>query len=154
MMKQNPNRVQAWAYVYVQALLLLLLVLVDKRFGPEIPRVVCLGWVLEFLGIIGIFVCAASLRRSLTVVPLPKEDGQLSTGGLYRYVRHPMYSSVLLFALGIAIDSGSAFKYLLTLFLYILFRFKSIYEEKYLTLKYPDYAAYAARIPRFIPFIK
>lgn len=153
-MNQTPNRVQAWAYVYVQALLLLLLVLVDKRFGPKIPRVSFLGWVLESLGIIGVLICALSLRRSLTAVPLPKEDGQLSTGGLYRYVRHPMYSSVLLFAFGIAFDSGSAFKYLLTVLLYILFHFKSVYEEKYLMLKYPDYAAYAARIPLFIPFIK
>lgn len=155
MMKpQNPNRVQAWSYVYVQALLLMLLVLVDKRFGPGIPRILLLGWVLEFVGIVGVLVCAASLGRSLTAVPLPKEDGQLSTARLYRYVRHPMYSSVLIFALGIAVDSGSAFKYLLTVFLYILFHFKSVYEEKYLRLKYPDYASYAERIPRFIPFTK
>lgn len=154
MMSERPNQLQAWSYVFVQALLLLLLVFLDANSGPQIHRLVFVGRTLEGLGIIGVLVCAASLRRSLTVVPIPKEDGQLSTTGLYQYVRHPMYSSVLLFALGIALSSGSLIKYLLTLLLYLLFHAKSTYEEKYLKLKYPDYAEYASRIPRFIPFTK
>ncbi|HEY3293649.1 MAG TPA: isoprenylcysteine carboxylmethyltransferase family protein [Candidatus Nanopelagicaceae bacterium] len=154
MMSERPNQLQAWSYVFVQALLLLLLVFLDANIGPQIHRFVFVGRTLEGLGIIGVLVCAASLRRSLTVAPIPKEDGQLSTTGLYQYVRHPMYSSVLLFALGIALSSGSLIKYLLTLLLYLLFHAKSTYEEKYLKLKYPDYAEYASRIPRFIPFTK
>lgn len=154
MMSERPNQLQAWSYVFVQALLLLLLVFLDANIGPQIHRFVFVGRMLEVLGIIGVLVCAASLRRSLTVVPIPKEYGQLSTTGLYQYVRHPMYSSVLLFALGIALSSGSLIKYLLTLLLYLLFHAKSTYEEKYLKLKYPDYAEYASRIPRFIPFTK
>lgn len=151
---ESPNRLQAWAYVFVQALLLIFLVFLDRKVGPQIHRFVILGWLFEWLGIIGVLVCAASLRRSLTVVPIPKEEGKLSTTGLYRYVRHPMYSSVLLFALGIALHSGSAIKYLLVASLYVLFHMKSVYEERYLRLKYPDYAQYSDRIPRFIPFIK
>lgn len=150
----NPNKVQAWSYVFIQALLLALLVFLSQSVGPQIHRFFTLGWTFEWLGIIGLFVCAASLRRSLTVVPIPKESGELSTSGLYRYVRHPMYSSVLLFAMGIALHSGSAIKYLLALSLYVLFYLKSVYEEKYLKLKYPEYAQYSARIPRFMPFTK
>lgn len=149
---ESPNQLQAWSYVFVQALLLILLVFLDRNVGPQIHRFVIFGWTFEWLGIVGVLVCAASLRRSLTVMPIPKEEGKLSTTGLYRYVRHPMYSSVLLFALGIALHSGSAIKYLLMVFLYILFHMKSVYEEKYLRLKYPDYAEYSARIPRFFPF--
>lgn len=151
---KSPNQLQAWSYVFVQALLLILLVFLDRNIGPQIHRFVIFGWAFEWLGIIGVLVCAASLRRSLTVVPLPKEKGKLSTTGLYRYVRHPMYSSVLLFALGIALHGGSAIKYLLVVSLYVLFHLKSVYEERYLRLKYPDYAEYSARIPRFIPFTK
>lgn len=153
-MPERPNQLQAWSYVFVQALLLLLLIFLDANIGPQIHRLVVVGRTLECLGIIGVFVCAASLRRSLTVVPIPKAEGQLSTTGLYQYVRHPMYSSVLLFALGIALGSGSLIKYLLGLLLYFLFHAKSVYEEKYLKLKYPDYEEYAKKIPRFIPFTK
>jgi len=154
MESKPPNQLQAWSYVFVQAMLLLLLVFLDQNMGPQFHRLVVLGRSVEGLGIIGVLVCAASLRRSLTVVPIPKEDGQLSTTGLYRYVRHPMYSSVLLFTLGIALSSGNLIKYLLGLLLYFLFHAKSAYEEKYLKLKYPDYEEYAKRIPRFIPFTK
>lgn len=154
MESERPNQLQAWSYVFVQALLLIVLVFLDRKIGPQVHRFEILGRIFEYLGIFGVLVCAASLRRSLTVVPIPKEDGRLSTTGLYRYVRHPMYSSVLLFALGIALNSGSFVKYVLALLLYLLFHAKSVYEEKYLKLKYPDYAEYARRIPRFIPFTK
>jgi len=154
MKTEGPNQLHAWSYVFVQGVLLALLVFLNESIGPQVHRLVIVGRFLESLGIIGVLVCAASLRRSLTVVPIPKEEGQLSTSGLYRYVRHPMYSSVLLVALGISLNSGSMIKYLLTLFLYVLFYLKSVYEEKYLRLKYPDYAEYSSRIPRFIPFTK
>lgn len=154
MESKSPDRSQAWSYVFVQAVLLVLLVFLGQDIGPQLHHFVILGRSLEVLGIIGVLVSAASLRRSLTVVPIPKEEGQLSTTGLYRYVRHPMYSSVLLLALGISLNSGSVIKYLLTLSLYVLLHLKSVYEEKYLKLKYSDYAEYSARIPRFIPFTK
>ena len=154
MESERPNKLQAWSYVFVQALLLVSLLFLDRKIGPQVHRYEIVGRSLEYVGIVGVLVCAASLRRSLTAVPIPKVDGQLTTTGLYRYVRHPMYSSVLLLAIGIALTNGSALKYFLTLLLYLLFYAKSVYEEKYLKLKYPDYADYALRIPRFIPFTK
>ncbi len=151
---QNPNQLQAWTYVLVQAVLLALLFFFKGGIGPQIDRFLLLGRALELLGVLGVLICAATLRRSLTAMPIPKEDGKLSTTGLYRYVRHPMYTSVLLLALGIALHSGSAIKYLLVAFLYLLLYLKSVFEEKYLRLKYSEYAEYSARIPRFVPFTK
>jgi protein-S-isoprenylcysteine O-methyltransferase Ste14 len=151
---EKPNRVQAWTYVFIQGVLLALIVFLSQRLGPQAHRLIFVGSLIEWLGILGILISAASLRRSLTAVPLPKEDGVLSMSGLYRYVRHPMYSSVLLLAFGIALNSGSIIKYFLVICLYVLFYFKSVYEEKYLRLKYPEYAVYSAQIPRFIPFTK
>ena len=149
-----PNKLQAWTYVFVQALLLILLVFFNGRIGPQIDRFVFLGCALGLLGVLGVLICAATLRRSLTAMPIPKEDGKLSTTGLYRYVRHPMYASVLLLALGIALHSGSAIKYLLVALLYFLLYLKSVFEEKYSRLKYSEYTEYSARIPRFVPFTK
>jgi protein-S-isoprenylcysteine O-methyltransferase Ste14 len=145
---------QAWAYVFIQVVLLSLLVFLESGRGPQFHRYVLLGRTLQLLGILGVFICAASLRSSLTAVPLPKEEGKLSTTGPYRYVRHPMYTSVLLLALGIALHGGSAIKYVLVILLYLLFYLKSVFEEKYLRLKYVEYADYSDRIPRFIPFTK
>lgn len=146
---QIPNALHAWLYVFLQTVLLALLVFFNRHTGPQVHRLILLGAFLELLGILGVFICAASLRRSLTAVPIPKEDGQLTTSGLYRYVRHPMYTSVLLLSVGIAMGSGSVIKYFLVVALFVLFYFKSVYEEKYLTLKYPEYAQYSAKIRRF-----
>lgn len=150
----RPNQLQAWSYVFIQGVILALLIFFNRKIGPQFHRFVLFGTLLEWVGIVGVLLCAVSLRRSLTAVPIPKEDGTLSTSGLYKYVRHPMYTSVLLLSVGIALSNGSMIKYVFMVCLCVLFYFKSIYEEKYLVLKYPAYADYSARIPRFIPFTK
>jgi len=148
----QPNKLVALSYVIVQAIILALLIFVNMAHGLTISKLVILGSILEWLGIIGILVSAYIIRSSLTAMPLPKEHGQLATNGLYKYVRHPMYTSVLIFSLGLAINSGEIYKYLLVIGLTVLFYYKSIYEEEYLTKKYVDYKSYANKTPRLVPF--
>ena len=80
----RPNQLQAWSYVFIQGVILALLIFFSRKMGPQIHRFVFVGTLLEWLGVAGVLICAASLRRSLTAVPIPKEDGTLSTSGLYR----------------------------------------------------------------------
>ncbi len=150
----KANNYQAWGFVAVQAVLLGLLVFMPADFGPSVSRFELAGTIFEWLGLLGIVLSAITIRSSLTVVPLPKQQGKLGTTGLYSYVRHPMYTSVLLLSLGIALLSGNLIKYVLVACLYALFYFKSQYEERYLRQKYPGYVQYAKRTPRFVPFIK
>lgn len=131
-----------------------MLIFLNNGLGPNVTKFEVVGTVLEWLGGIGIIVSAVSIRSSLTPVPLPKERGKLSIDGLYRFVRHPMYTSVLILALGIAILGGSVIKYGLVACLVLLFHYKASYEEKYLSQKYPGYEAYAENTPRFIPRVK
>ena len=150
----KPNKLVALSYVSVQAIILVLLIFVNLAYGFTFRKFVIAGSVLEWLGIIGILVSAYSIRRSLTAMPLPKEHGQLATNGLYKYVRHPMYTSVLIFSLGLAINSGEMYKYLLVVALTVLFYYKSIYEEVYLSNKYAKYKGYAKITPRLVPFLR
>ncbi|GAC1391899.1 MAG: hypothetical protein NVSMB46_06110 [Candidatus Saccharimonadales bacterium] len=147
-----PNQMIAWSYVIVQAGILGLLVFFNPSFGFDVTKLGTLGSVLELLGGTGVLLSAITIRSSLTAVPLPKKHGRLGTTGLYKYVRHPMYSSVLVLSLGIALHSGNILKYLLVISLFVLFSYKSKYEEHYLRLKYPGYAEYTKRTPRLIPF--
>jgi len=151
---EPANRRHAQSYVAVQFIILALLVLVSNRVGFQFRKFGYVGTLCEAFGTLGFLLSANVMRSTLTAIPIPKPDGKLSTSGLYKYVRHPMYSSVLLFCLGLALRSGSLYKYLLTLALAVLFYFKSAYEEKYLLEKYPEYQGYAERVPRFIPFTK
>ncbi|MDP1719551.1 MAG: isoprenylcysteine carboxylmethyltransferase family protein [Candidatus Nanopelagicaceae bacterium] len=151
---KNLNRWPSRIFVLVQGIILGLLLFTHINFGGSIRRFFWLGTTFEWIGIIGILVAALSLRRSLTAMPIPKADGKMTRQGLYRYVRHPMYSSVLLFSLGIALYYGSLYKYLLVGALLVFFYFKSSYEENFLMEKYPDYSNYAKVTPRFLPRLK
>lgn len=149
----EPNKLVALSYVLVQAIILGLLIFVNLTFGLKVREFALIGNVFKWVGILAVLISAYSIRRSLTAMPLPKEHGQLATNGLYKYVRHPMYTSVLTFSLGLALLSGEAYKYILVIGLAVLFYYKSIYEEKFLIKKYGDYEKYAQKTPRFLPRI-
>ncbi len=153
MADKPANHLRAWSYVFVQGLILVLLVFLSDDIGPTVSRVAYVGAALEWLGFIGILMSAISIRTSLTALPLPKQHSRLGTSGLYKYVRHPMYTSVIILALGIALLSGNIIKYGLVIGLIVLFYRKSVYEEHYLRLKHSDYEAYAKKTPRFIPLL-
>ena len=150
----SPNKLKAIIFVIIQVILLIGLVFISNNIGPKLLHFRLTGTIFVFLGLIGIIVSAVTIRSSLTVMPLPKDNGQLGTTGLYKFVRHPMYTCVLLLSLGIAVASGSLIKYGLVIGLYVLFYNKSRYEEKFLRQKYADYKDYAHHTPRFIPFLK
>ncbi|MCL4357497.1 isoprenylcysteine carboxylmethyltransferase family protein [Patescibacteria group bacterium] len=150
----KPDSRLALAYVIAQAIILLLLIFTNISFGVSILKLAWLGIILEALGVIGILLSADSIRTSLTALPLPKEHGRLLTSGLYRYMRHPVYTSILVFALGLAISGGGPYEYLLFIGLTILFAYKSKYEEFYLAKKYAGYQQYANKTPKFVPLLK
>ena len=102
-------------------------------------------------GLVLAAVAASSLGRGATPLPLPNKRTQLRTGGLYRLVRHPIYSGVLLFAGGRAAGSGSRPKLLLFVALVALLTGKARFEEKQLRGRFPGYGEYASRTPRFLP---
>lgn len=151
-MQDIEKKLPSWLFVSAQMVLLGLLIFGNFHSAFDIERFVLFGVICEGLGVVGIIISALSLRKSLTAMPIPKAGGELSTGGLYRYVRHPMYTSVLLLAFGIAFQSGHFFRYAVAVLLTILLYFKSSYEEKFLVQMYSDYTHYSAQTPRFIPF--
>ena len=82
-----------------------------------------------------------------------KENPELVTTGPYRFVRHPIYSGILLAMLGSALASG-----LLWLLVFILFGSYFVYaahtEEQIMQRQFPgQYPAYQKRTNALIPFI-
>ena len=106
--------------------------------------------VLTGAGLVLVVASALNLGRSLTPLPAPKAAAHLKTDGLFRLVRHPIYSGVMLWAIGFAVSSGGLRHLLLTVLLCLFFNAKARHEEKLLRQKFPNYDAYAARTPRFI----
>lgn len=72
------------------------------------------------------------------------------TGGAFSISRHPIYTSIILLAFSFGIFSESEFGLIITVLLFIVFYFKSNYEEHLLLLKYPEYSAYKKSTRKFL----
>ena len=92
------------------------------------------------------------LGRSLTPTVVPVAEGQLVTGGLYAWVRHPIYLAVILLLTGMALWSGRwGAGLLVALLAYGYFDRKAAAEERLLLARYPGYAAYRTRVGKLLP---
>ena len=108
-----------------------------------------LGAVGGVLALGGLF----SLGKNLTAVPKPKENAHMVEHGAYRWVRHPIYSGIILGAFGLALLRAGWLGVLYALILLLFFDIKSRKEEEWLREKYVDYAAYQQRVKKLIPFL-
>lgn len=148
----DRDRIIAWAFVLVQLILLAAVILLPARSDWTAP-----SWLsnsaraLSLVGLLVVGIGLVNLGRSATPLPTPVRDGELRSHGLYRYVRHPIYSGVMAFAIGSAIPSGSIAAAVAALALIMWLAVKARWEERRLSARYPGYSAYADRTPRFIP---
>ena len=146
------RRTVGWAFVAGQVVLLVALVLLPGRDDWPTPSWVwMIGQVLVIAGFVLMIVASLRLGRGLTATPVPNRRGQLITGGLYRYVRHPIYTGVLLIVVGLTLRSGSFVTLAVAVVTVVFFDRKARWEEAQLRERYPDYAEYASRTPRFVP---
>ena len=126
--------------------------------GVEVLRAPRTPWPLLLLGagLIaagGALIALASQRlgRRLRAHPAPHQATVLRTDGVYGMVRHPIYLGLLLGALGAMLLARTPLAALAVGALTALLHVKSRLEERLLTERFPDYADYAARVPRILP---
>jgi protein-S-isoprenylcysteine O-methyltransferase Ste14 len=91
------------------------------------------------------------LGRTFTAMPRPREDGSLVREGIYARIRHPIYAGSIGLGLGWSMITLSPPALAATLALVIVLDLKARLEETWLTVQYPEYAAYRQRTHRFIP---
>ena len=93
----------------------------------------------------------AVLGRNRTIFPRPQAGSRLVRHGVYRWIRHPLYTSVMTLSFGWAVARGSGFTLACAAALTVLLRCKAAREERWLREQFPEYAEYARRVARFIP---
>lgn len=129
----------------------ILVVLPGRHDWPVPAALTAACTIATAVGLAVMVIAATGLGRGLTATPLPNAHATLRTGGLYRFVRHPIYSGLLLMMASITVASGSVFRLLTLGVLVVLLTVKARWEEARLTRRFEGYASYAARTPRFIP---
>lgn len=150
----HPQTARGGLWVTAQ-MALLLLVLIAGFVWPGAPAVWQRwtgGGLLVVAGILGV-AGAVALGPNLTPFPRPRPGGRLVQHGVYRWIRHPLYTAVLAGALGWSVIRGSLPAGLFTVGLAFLLAAKARHEEHWLRHHYPDYARYARRTWRFVPFV-
>lgn len=88
--------------------------------------------------------------RSFHATANPTEGG-LVTRGPYRFLRHPIYTAIVVFAVAGALSHPSLSAVALALVILAGSLTRMIAEEHLLRVRYPDYAEYASRTKRMIP---
>lgn len=120
------------------------------------PVVGLIGDTLTVLGvvIIGVALVGYDRGRFLGTTQIRSPDSQadeeLKTGGLHRYVRHPLYSGVFLVLWG---HAQTEFSLATAVWGSIYLLIGAMYEERRLIDRYQEsYVAYRRRVPAFIPW--
>jgi protein-S-isoprenylcysteine O-methyltransferase Ste14 len=145
--RDDGGRGERW--VLAQTAMLVLYVAVPGRhFVWRSP-----GALLAASGVALASIAALQLRRGLTPYPEPAAQGTLVQGGVYAWVRHPIYAGVLLAAFGAAWATHSPWRALVASALFVFFDAKTRDEERRLSRRYEGYAAYARSVRKLIPWI-
>lgn len=90
---------------------------------------------------------------NFNIRPTPKTWGILVTTGPYRWIRHPMYTSVLLGATALAFMSNPPLGWLVWFALAMILLVKSSLEERWMREQHLGYDAYKFESKRFIPWV-
>lgn len=110
------------------------------------------AWGIFALGLIVFLLAATSLgSNNFTVMPVPREENTLSKQGIYRFVRHPMYLSVLLCGVAVAFGAPSVWRWAALALAVIVLVVKIGFEERKLTAKHPEYPELMRGVKRLVP---
>lgn len=112
------------------------------------------AWAGKVIGAL-LALWAVSINRlgNFNIHPEPRAGGTLVQRGPYRWVRHPMYTAVMVCGLACAWASGVGFAWLIVSGLAGVLAFKANIEEHWMREVHPGYSAYCRRTSRFIPWV-
>jgi len=95
-----------------------------------------------------------TLGRNWSAEVTFKQDHELIESGPYALARHPIYTGMIVMALGTAINYGRAFGFALLIALCGGLWWKARQEERIMSSHFPDaYAEYRTRVRAIIPFV-
>jgi len=117
--------------------------------------VVLTGEIICVTGFVIRWIAIWQLGKMFTVDVAIADDHTLKTSGLYKIVRHPSYSGLLLIIAGLAICMNSGLSFLIMFVpTFLALNYRITIEEKALTDEFGDqYSLYKSKVSKLIPGI-
>jgi len=107
---------------------------------------------LAVVGIaLGLWALSANRPGNFNIRPVPRSGGELVQHGPYRWIRHPMYSALLLAGLAAARVAGDVESWLVLAVLVVVLVIKANVEERGMIERHAGYRDYRKRTHRFVP---
>ena len=119
------------------------------------PWFASLEWVgLEIVGLyLGAWAIYTMKLRNLRIAPEVARGARLVTTGPYRFIRHPMYSAVLLITVSLVLSRFTVARLTIWTMLSAVFLAKLQHEEVLLAKRFWEYTTYQRRTKRLVPFV-
>jgi len=145
--RREPSEVSTSLYAWVIAFAGTILPLFAEPTGTNDYA---LGQALQIVGVVFQLCAIISLNRSFGLVAANRG---IVTGGMYRFVRHPLYHSYFLGLTGFLINHFSFYNVFL-LSVQLMCQLRRIKDEEGLLRKDPAYQNYMTKTPwRLLPLI-
>jgi protein-S-isoprenylcysteine O-methyltransferase Ste14 len=153
--RRTGRNVEDWDKVVIRlytGLLTLLIVVAALDSGrykwSRVPAGVQIGaWVgLGLAGMVIWHVMAVNAYLS-SMVRIQEDRGhQVATGGMYGYIRHPMYLAIMVVIICVPLVLGSLWALIPASMIVALFVYRTAREDRTLIEKLPGYREYAQRV--------
>ncbi len=122
-------------------------------FAPTgLPRTA--GIVLAIAGLLLMGSAFPSISEAVQIAPAPKPGARLVTRGIYRWLRHPMYTGILMISIGIFLTTPTVLVGAVAAAIIVFLALKVRFEEKLLAAAYRDYASYKRRTRGLFPIFR
>ena len=117
----------------------------------------CLNPILLAIQILGLFIASWAIwemkKSKLNIAPTPKEGSFLVDTGIYKWIRHPMYTSLLLVFTPMIIENSKPINWLIFIVFAINLILKLEYEETLLLNFFDQYKSYQKKTFKILPYI-
>ena len=97
------------------------------------------------------FSAVAAMRFRVSIMPEVRERQALVLSGPYRFIRHPMYTAVLLIAASFVVQRPESITFFAWGALLVDLLIKLRFEEQELVRAFPKYAESVKHVKRLIP---
>jgi len=110
------------------------------------------AWVLAATGVaLGLWALSVNRPGNFNVTPVPRSGGRLVEHGPYRWIRHPMYSAVMLVGVACFWAAASGWALAEWAVLVAVLAVKARFEERWMSVTHAGYATYRERTRMFVP---